>query len=130
MSDANNNPLPGMPKMTLVGNMMRLLSAGLLGTILFVVLFILLIPVLLLLALYAWIWRWRLQRAVRKMAKEHEAMFREGVREAGYAEAESFIHGEAIEVDADAEGNPAPGRRKINVTVTTVKTEPDDDGEL
>ena len=118
MTDANPNLFGGAPKLSLLGNMMRLLSAGILGTILFVLLLIVLLPVLLLLMIYAWIWRWRLQRAVRKMAKEHGEMFREGVREAGYAQAESFV-----QEDSGEEINPDTGRKKVNVTVTTIKTE-------
>ncbi len=118
MTDANPNLFGKAPKLSLLGNMMRLLSAGILGTILFVLLLIVLLPLLLLLMIYAWIWRWRLQRAVRKMAKDHEAMFREGVREAGYAQAESAMPDGEPEVI-----NPETGRKKINVTVTTVKTE-------
>ena len=118
MSDANPNLFGGAPKLSLLGNMMRLLSAGIFGVILFVLLIIILLPVLLLLMIYAWIWRWRLQRAVRKMAKDHEAMFREGVREAGYAQA-----GASIPDPGDEAINPDTGRKKINVTVTTIKTE-------
>jgi uncharacterized paraquat-inducible protein A len=118
MSDANPNLFGNAPKLSLLGNMMRLLSAGILGTILFVVLLILLLPVLLIIMIYAWIFRWRLQRAVRKMAKQHEAMFREGVREAGYAQAGSAMPDDEPEVI-----NPETGRKKINVTVTTVETE-------
>ena len=64
-------------QLTPLGSIFSLLGAGILGTILFVVLIILLSPLLLVLGIWMLIMRYRLKKAFRKMGEDMEGVFRQ-----------------------------------------------------
>lgn len=96
--------MPQQPKIpsSPLGPLLHLLGAGVLGTILFAFLLILLAPVILGVSIYLTILRWRMKRALRRAA-------------------ESFTEGGGIP------GSPhVPGRKRVTVTVHPVA---ESDGE-
>ena len=60
-----------------LGSIFGLLGAGILGTIMFVVLMILLSPLLLVLAIWMLVVRYRIKKALRKMGMDMEQMFQQ-----------------------------------------------------
>jgi hypothetical protein len=60
-----------------LGSIFGLLGTGILGTILFVVIIILLSPLLLILAIWMLIMRYRLKKAFRKMGEDMEQIFQQ-----------------------------------------------------
>jgi len=97
-----------------LGSIIGLLGAGILGTILFVIIVILLSPLLLVLAIWMLIMRYRLKKAFKKMAVDMEDMFQQGPN----------LQGGVVEVDiSTAEGCGQRPRKRIESKVVPNPTD-------
>ncbi|MCD4825230.1 MAG: hypothetical protein K8S55_11555 [Phycisphaerae bacterium] len=108
-SSKNSGNTPGPKRPGFLEGILGLLGAGILGTVIFVVMVIVLSPLLLVFGIYLLIVRYRMKKALKQMMGQ----IQDAAEGLGPDAEASFVSGE--------EGQP---RKHVNVTVTTV--EPDE----